>query len=264
MRRAALAPLLFAWLAAPGLAAAQSEPFVMPDLDGRSWVGTELALGETATYDARVVTLTAVIDYAVAPNLVVRARIPMTRAHGGAALGEVAVGGRLIFPPGGRARPTWAIYAETSLPTLTGFGDEYGPAAALAATYHAPHERWLSSGFGAGCELRLARPGRFGLFVQGKLGLLVTGPARLFDLGVAFGVDVAPRLSLVAELSSVVDVLDESSYFGPGNRSNSSVDFGPRWRRGRLTLAGRGYVQFDPSAGGDRAYGLGVDLRWSL
>lgn len=268
--RAAIAALALVLLADARPAAAQMSPFVMGDLSSNSWVGGEIGAGVIDADDTSIIHLAPAVDWALNPRTKIFGRLPLARAENdffdGSGLGNVTVGGRMLWPTPGSAN-TWSAYASVSLPTASDNGDS-GTAMAITSYYDLPHDAgwWApnTSTARVGGDFGFEQPS---FFFQAELGLHFLfidnqDDALLLKYGLGGGVRVGGSMAIVGELSGYSDALDDETF---GNEDTvTSLDLGLRWRGESMTFGGRLYIPLDEFYRDDDVFGLVFDIRAHL
>ncbi len=270
LRRVTFGTLLSIWLAGARPAAAQLTPFVMGDLPNQTWLGGEVGVGTADFADLSMIHLTGLFEWALNPTTEIYGRVPMARVENdffdGSTLGNITVGGRMIWPSPG-SNNTWSAHAAVSLPTASDSGDS-GAAAGVMAAFELPHD----GGWWAPETSTLRVGGNFGLqqqsfFLQAELGLHFlfvdnSDDALLLKYAFAAGVGVGTALAIVGEISGYSDALDDDTFGNDDTRT--SIDLGVRWRGQSILVGGRLYLPLDEVYRDDDVIGLMVDVRADL
>ncbi len=268
----AVAALVLALLAAlPGAALADpsdvtaTAPFHMPGMTPERALSLQLMLGHMSSSPSDLTLLGIQLggEFPITRRLSLEAVLPVGYESGGGrsglALGNVTAGaGYTLRAPGHGVG--WAVGGSVSFPTAPDSGD--GRAAAFDHSvflvpfpgYFQPRTTTLRLRADARIEERT-------LFLQLHLAshmLVVDGPGDvlLMVLGVGGGVRVTDRSALIAEVTTVTDILDHrgSEYF------LHTLDVGFRHRERSTVFGLRLYLPVDDTLRSRSMVGVAVDV----
>lgn len=253
--------------------------FVSGDLSSDNNGGLELLAGTLKTglfgnSEVTVVTADLVGDFFVSPNLKLHARLPTiyyandNNNEGGTGIGNVTAG--LRFIAAGRDKSSrFGLGGSVSLPSASDDG-EGGAAAFYGGVFRNLHDpgRYLPNVTTIRTEADLLLSSDR-IYVQGQLGVQVL----LFEDGNAFpfggddqqnllrlcvggGAWLAPKLALLAEVTSFSDILENDD----DDDFVHTLDTGVRYHGGDVSASVRLYVPFDEGERTEDAVGAGFDL----
>lgn len=247
------------------------DPFQMPEVYGHHKLGLDFMFGQISAApfvdEINLMALELFGAYRVSRRLYLHARLPLGYAsaedYSGTALGNLTLGleHRLSTSFSRGQLTAWSLGGSVSLPTASDSGDA-GLASVLHGAFRLPYPgRYYPD------TTALRVHGQFRLdtrsvFLQGQAGLnmlIIDGADdwMLLRFGLALGVSLGRSAVLIAELTTMSDILDDSD----GDNFWHSLDLGVRFRAGTHTRVGiRVYLPLDAAYRDQDIWGIGLDI----
>jgi hypothetical protein len=243
----------------------------MPEVYGHHKLGLELMLGRMydplLDEDISILALELSGALRLSRRSYLHARLPIAYAGldgaSGTGLGNLGLGleHRLSTRVTGARITAWSLGAEVSLPTASDGGDA-GLAAALNGDFRMPYPgRYYPNTTTARMHVQF-RVDAHKVFLQAQAGvnLLVFDGAddsMLLRFGLALGVSLGRTAALIAEITTLSDVLDDSR----GEELWHSLDLGVRFNAGAHTRIGlRVYLPLDSYYRDQDIWGVALDI----
>ncbi len=270
-RAAPLAALAVSLLAPPAVRAQPHSPlFEMPSPLPSRTVGAELMVG-TIDVESGNVTLAALElsgEFAATPRLALRALLPIAYANGqdfsGTTLGDLTLGTEFLLTAqrSGGSLSLWSLGGSMSLATASD-GGESRRAAEAHRDFRVPYpgHYWPDTN-----TLRLHADYRLEsgqVFFQGQLGVQFHVIEDVDDvlnlrLGLGGGAMITRHVALLAELTTISDILDDSE----GENFLHVLELGGRFHVPGGAFGARFYLPLDDSLREGRdILGFAVDYR---
>jgi hypothetical protein len=256
-------------VAAPA-AAHPAHPFVMPELSPHRRLGAEVLVGSLdVPFHVTVIALEPTLSLTLTPRWTLTGRIPIghvaSDVRDGTTLGNATIGAIYLFSSRGRRHDLrrGALDFSLSFPTAADGGDA-GFAARTHAVFRVPDPGLY---FPKTTTVRVHGNYRADVgqvFFQGQFGMHVLVIQRADDLlllrlGLAGGVHVSPQVALIAELTTMSDILDDRQ-----TREDflHTLDLGMRFSGATSTFGARLYYPLDDSLrNGLHIIGVGFDFQ---
>ncbi len=261
---------------APGVASAQRQgmraaPFQMPDVYSNNLLTAELMLGTvdgSPFDDFTVFALELGGSFSISPKLHLTGLLPIastTQDGTDTALGNLTLGLEYILSAARRGAnvKAWSIGGSLSAPTASDSGGGFATSA-IHGFFRAPYPgRYLPN------TTAIRIHGQFRLdaqkiFFQAQGGinhLIIDGgdDDMLLRFGLGLGIAPARAVTLIAELTTLSDIVDDAD----GDNFVHSLDLGARFRAGAGTQIGvRLYLPLDDVFRDSDVMGLAVDVRY--
>lgn len=278
MRRLFLILAALTAVPAGALADGVTAPYNMQSLDGDSRAGADMMLGRFeldflgGEVDATTFNLDVFAQAEVSPNVIVFGRLPIQygrlsvddESESGSGLGNITGGAMFVSRSGATS---FGGGGSISLPTAPDDGEGALGASANAQVHIVDFGLYLpdTTTIRLHGDLRIEQ-GK--AFFQGRGGVdylsfddgETDDTLKLLRIGLAGGTLISPTTALLAELTTLSDILEDDDGFGDEEEWIHILELGVRTRSGNTLFGARIYLPLDEEFRDANTMGLGVDV----